>query len=43
MTNNLTKIIQTLLNQKTLVETGSDTYALTPDAEAKLKGQLGIG
>jgi hypothetical protein len=43
MTANLTKIIQTLLNQKTIVETASDTYSLTPDAETKLKGQLGIG
>jgi len=43
MTANLTKILHTLLNQKTIVETAADTYSLTPDAEAKLKGQLGIG
>ncbi len=43
MTSNLSKIIQTLLSQNTLVETGTDTYAMTPEAETKLKGQLSIG
>jgi hypothetical protein len=43
MTSNLSAIIQTLLNQDTLVETGTDTYALTPAAESKLKERLGIG
>jgi hypothetical protein len=43
MSANLTKIIQTLLHQKTIVETAKDTYSLTPDAETKLKEQLGIG
>ena len=43
MTSNLSAIIQTLLNQDTIVETGTHTYALTPGAEVKLKGKLGIG
>lgn len=43
MTGNLSSIIRTLLHQDTLVETGTETYALTPSAETKLKGQLGIG
>ena len=43
MSKNLSGIINTLLSQDTLVETGSDTYAMTPEAEAKFKGLLGIG
>lgn len=43
MTNNLSSIIKALLNNDTLVETSTDTYALTPGAEGKLKGRLGIG
>lgn len=43
MSSNLSKIVQTLLNQEVLVETGTDIYALTPKAEAGLKGRLEIG
>jgi hypothetical protein len=43
MTSNLSKIIQTLLSQDTLVETGADTYALTPSAETRLRTSLGLG
>jgi hypothetical protein len=43
MTSNLSATIGTLLSQDTLVETGTDTYALTPEAEAKLRERLSIG
>lgn len=43
MTGNLSKILQGLLNDDSLVETGTETYAITPAAEASIKGQLGIG
>jgi hypothetical protein len=43
MTGNLSPIIQKLLNDDTIVETGADTYAITPNAEALFKGKLGIG
>jgi hypothetical protein len=42
MTGNLTSILQTLLSQNVLVETGTDTYAITPEAESKLKDKLSL-
>ena len=43
MHGNLTGIIKALLTDDILVETNTDIYSLTPTAEAKLKGQLGVG
>jgi len=43
MTGNLSPSIQKLLSDDVLVETGTETYSMTPQAEQTTKASLGIG